>query len=480
MLKKLLLSIWFFWFINFTFAVDNFIGRTDFGFVENSNVTNSILLDVDFGVNVPFVVQIRNKFNDDLNLKFGAVDWMFTADSMSKKACKENGDSSQFSGYVSFENTSYFALSGYDTIVTSWSFNFPATMSGIRHWCVLYYPYYSWNSNEVQALSRKAIIVNLKNSDLRVTQTVTWDFYSWWIVIFNINYWNNWEYTATWVQIMSQMTWFELMSTFPGYNYSNGSTIYRSGITLTSGQSWSLNITAIITQDYGFSTNFMEISYPKYDHDLLNNTTLTWIDLGIMADIHVNHSYGKAMSWDFWFFVKSGGQRVQLYNNVKNNLQWRIAIDTNGNWKAKINLISNGDQYLAVFKWDWNLSVWYTWIYNTNITWFDFQDFTSHPNLYPSLVYNNSNYFYMWDIEVADIPTYDLVNDIDFNTVSENLTLWTNLLYDIYDFDVNITINAIEQSIIIWNLQKKWFIYLVDQSGADYYNYFWLSFSDFL
>lgn len=461
------------------FAIDNFIGRTDFGFVVNSNLSNGILVNPSFGNNIPFAVEIRNKLDDNLNLKLGAVDWVITTDSMWRKACRENGQKNQFSGFTFFDNADYFSLSWRQSITISWHFNFQNTLSGMRHGCVLYYPYYSWNIAEVQAISRKAIIVNLVNSDLWVLQTVTGDFYSGWIVTFSIYYWNNWYHEASWVRLTSMMTWLQMMSAFPGYNDSNGNIYTWNNISLVSGQAWFISITAMINQDIGASTNLMQIGFSWYDHDLSNNISMSWIDLGVMADIFVNHSYGKTMTGDFWLFVRKWAQWTTIYNSAKNPLQPRIYIDNTQNWRAKIDLIPEGDEYLAVFKWDGNLSVWFTWVYSTSLTAFDFWDAIAHPNIYPGLIYNNQNFLLMWDIEFTDIATYDLIHDIDFNTETEKLSIWNNALFDLGDFDVNSTINAIEQAIIVWNIQKKWFIYLIDQPGSQYYSYYGLNYASF-
>jgi len=165
-------------------------------------------------------------------------------------------------------------------------------------------------------------------------------------------------------------------------------------------------------------------------------------------------------------------QRIYNYNsNIQSWEDPKIDINDQGTGLVQVMEPLSWKTYLAVYKWPGQLSIWYTWIYDGEITGFDFTD-TTNPNLvlnktnYKTLRYLDTVYKKPWDIADANSWQYDIINASDMWLINSNLTIGLSNIIDIYDFDLNATISAIEQAIIIQLYDEKWFI-----GWVDYQNY---------
>lgn len=166
-----------------------------------------------------------------------------------------------------------------------------------------------------------------------------------------------------------------------------------------------------------------------------------------------------AIDGDFWFFVQSGSERINLYNSTTGTDQ-QVIINNQWTGNARFsvyNKINSGDIYMTVFKGDGMLSVWYTGTWNDSITEFDFTD-ASNPNLTPTSIYNWANYLIPGDMWWDTTWSYDLSNESDLTVINLNLSTGTKKVSIEFDLDRNWYVNAIDQAIIIKNSDVWWFI----------------------
>jgi len=177
---------------------------------------------------------------------------------------------------------------------------------------------------------------------------------------------------------------------------------------------------------------------------------------------------------DFWLRELSGSTRVENYNSNINS--WTDEkVDLNINGTGLINVISptSGKTYLVALKAPGQLSIGFTGIYNDDITTFDFTDtgnsnLTINDGIYKSLQYQDIVYMKPGDISATNTGNYDLINNSDFGLLNNSLSRgvpWESL-NPIYDFDINSTISAIEQAIVIQLYMQKGFIGWLDHNNV--------------
>ncbi len=179
-------------------------------------------------------------------------------------------------------------------------------------------------------------------------------------------------------------------------------------------------------------------------------------------------SYG--FSWaDFWLFSYEGGVWNEMYNSAKSNDD-KITIA--GNWIGVVSLLSptSWSEYLVAFKWSWSLSIWYTGIWNDDISWFNMFSWDIADSLSNEFVikyYNwgyTWNYLKMWDVAAENSWNYDFIKDPDFALMTYNLTTIANPSHpDRFDLDWNDIINALEQTMITDTYNHVWFISLQNE-----------------
>jgi len=179
---------------------------------------------------------------------------------------------------------------------------------------------------------------------------------------------------------------------------------------------------------------------------------------------------GLATTWDLWIAYRTwwiGTTRQFIHNSVIAN-DAKVTLNSNGTGTINIAVPVSWCDYLVAFKWTGMLSIWFTgtWtndIFNTSTNFFNFRSGTLNEvntlfPLFPEHNYWGINYIKAWDVSYTSTGGgYDIINSLDLAAINWSLIVWvgTNIRYD---FDLNDTISAIEQSIIIQYDLHKWFI----------------------
>jgi len=160
-------------------------------------------------------------------------------------------------------------------------------------------------------------------------------------------------------------------------------------------------------------------------------------------------------------------ERVFSHNSdINSGTDSDVYINSNGTGTVDMIVPASWSTYLAVFKGTWMLSIWFTGIRTNNIknTGTNYLDFSWARNgsnsvsgtIFPKIKDGtNLNRFYTiaWDITVPSTGQYDYINAWDLTNSDlyaiNKIELLTTTPKLYMDFDLNNTINAIEQAIII-------------------------------
>ena len=175
------------------------------------------------------------------------------------------------------------------------------------------------------------------------------------------------------------------------------------------------------------------------------------------------------LSWEFWFWVKSGTEWTQNYNSAKNPwINPKITTNKYGTGIVSIMTPASGAEYLVVFKWSGTLSAGFTGIWTDDITELNFfsGDYANTFNSDFVYKYNNAwtieHYLKVWDISVNGTWDYDSIITADFALINDNLTIGAFNSPIRYDFDLNNVISSMEQSMILQAFLNRWFIWWLD------------------
>jgi len=168
---------------------------------------------------------------------------------------------------------------------------------------------------------------------------------------------------------------------------------------------------------------------------------------------------------DFWLFKKLDiSSRKQIFNSSKVEGDKAVSIYYGSQHSSgDVNITgqyfpNSGDEYLAVFKLNGSLSVGYTGLWNNNITGFDFSE-NGQNNIYPLLTYQWNNYLYIGDMDTNGSWAYDLIYGPDLDLLNTHLSKNTFTPFNpIFDFDANSVVTALEQAMILYNIDIGWYI----------------------
>jgi len=168
----------------------------------------------------------------------------------------------------------------------------------------------------------------------------------------------------------------------------------------------------------------------------------------------------------------SGSERAFTHNSViQSTTDSGIVINDSWTWYVDVVVPASWTEYLAVFKGTGFLSIGFTGIWTNDIsdTGTNILDFSGAYNwnvsvswtIFPKItdgLLANRYYNIAWDVDVSSTGQYDLINAWDLTLVNEQLNI--NIIADRFymDFDLNDTINAIEQAIIINYHEQNWWI----------------------
>jgi hypothetical protein len=175
------------------------------------------------------------------------------------------------------------------------------------------------------------------------------------------------------------------------------------------------------------------------------------------------------LSWDFWFWVKSGTEWTQNYNSAINT--WtnpKITTSPYGTGIVSLMTPASGTEYLVVFKWSGTLSAGFTWIWRDDISEFNFFSWTYADNFNTEFVYkyvtwsDTEWYLKVWDVSVNGTWDYDSIVSADFSLINNNLTVGVFNSPIRYDFDINYVISSMEQSMILQAWGSHGFIWWLE------------------
>jgi len=91
------------------------------------------------------------------------------------------------------------------------------------------------------------------------------------------------------------------------------------------------------------------------------------------------------------------------------------------------------------------------------MTGFDFSD-TNITNLHPILERENKNYIIFWDVDQNWEGAYDLIYGSDLTLENTKITVDNSIFADIFDFDYNDAVTALEQAILIQRIPSAGYL----------------------
>ncbi len=179
-------------------------------------------------------------------------------------------------------------------------------------------------------------------------------------------------------------------------------------------------------------------------------------DLTLTGDIRLGYLSGNTE----WVFTHDS-RNVSTDDNV--------VLNSAGTGSVSMVVPASGATFLAVFKGTGMLSIGFTGIWRNDIsdTGTNIIDFRSGATnisingpettaLFPNITYNAIEYIIAWDISLGS-GEYDYINSQDLTLINNSLNIGITPSISYYDFDINDTINAIEQAIVLnYNNSNGW------------------------
>jgi len=212
----------------------------------------------------------------------------------------------------------------------------------------------------------------------------------------------------------------------------------------------------------------------RVDIDVEPKTTFTIItkhafrataaDLSMTGDIRLGR-----------YDTEATNERIFTHNSINDN-DAKVAIGVGGTGTVDMVTPASGKAFFVVFKGSGTLAVGFTGTWTNDITSGDTNifDFTLSGNnrgdaseLFPYYYYSNEEYIIPGDVSSSTGGSYDIINAGDLVTVNGSLTIGAFSEPYRMDFDINDTINAIEQAIVIqYNGEFGWIDKFAWQTAA--------------
>jgi len=213
-----------------------------------------------------------------------------------------------------------------------------------------------------------------------------------------------------------------------------------------------------------------------YVSDIAGNVTGVFMEIDVepvvRMDIYASLAFRDAANdlsttGEIRLAYKDGSDWTFTHNSIVAGDD-KIVLNSAGTGFVNMQVPSSGQEYLIVMKATGAVSIGFTGIWTNDITdtstnFFDFRSgahndlMGDHSTIYPNIVYENTGYIIAGDITWDAAGAYDVINAGDLTLINDSLTIWVFSNPFWMDFDLNDTINAIEQAVIIqYHLQDGW------------------------
>ena len=155
-LRNILLWCLGIFFLSLAFLYSDFtmVGFSDFKFLSGTTEVNTLSLEMTWWNTTWFSVIIYNKESVAKTYKLWFVDAGVTNDSLAQKACLSVNETGNFWQYIT-GSTSLFTLPAGGSGTYTLSVKFPATYSGLYHWCVMFFPSTVDGATDMNTLPRR-------------------------------------------------------------------------------------------------------------------------------------------------------------------------------------------------------------------------------------------------------------------------------------------------------------------------------------
>lgn len=140
--KRIAILMWFilsvFIFIWTSFAQNASIGDVSVNFCNEDNNTKSLSMVLDGWKEWEICIEFSNFSESDVDITYGFVDWVVTADKYKSKACKNEWEDTMFGRYVR-QDVNKISIPSMSKVRQKAYIKFPVGLTGMVNWCLTYF-----------------------------------------------------------------------------------------------------------------------------------------------------------------------------------------------------------------------------------------------------------------------------------------------------------------------------------------------------